>query len=73
MAEGGDFLGRNVNLAARVSAAAEAGQILVSEPMRALLGDDFHFGPPQSRLLKGFERKRRLWEVVWDQPVAAPT
>jgi adenylate cyclase len=37
---GGDFLGVDVNVAARVTAAAKAGQVLVSDALMAKLGGD---------------------------------
>jgi len=37
---GGDFLGVDVNVAARVTAAAKAGQVLVSDALLPMLGDD---------------------------------
>jgi adenylate cyclase len=48
---GGDFLGVDVNVAARVGDAARGGQVLVSDAGReALDGSDFRFG--RKRLLK---------------------
>src|SRR6185437_1367030 len=37
---GGDYLGVDVNVAARVTAAAKAGQVLVSDALLAKLGDE---------------------------------
>jgi class 3 adenylate cyclase len=37
---GGDFLGVDVNVAARVTAAAKAGQVLVSDALLDKLGED---------------------------------
>jgi adenylate cyclase len=50
---GSDYLGVDVNIAARVGESAKAGEVLVSEPAReALDGEGFRFG-----------RKRRLRET----------
>jgi len=50
---GGDYLGVDVNIAARVGECAKGGEVLVSEPARASLDDGgFRFG-----------RKRRLRET----------
>jgi adenylate cyclase len=50
---GGDYLGVDVNIAARVGESAKAGEVLVSEPARASLDEDgLRFG-----------RKRRLRET----------
>ena len=48
---GGDYLGVDVNVAARVAAAAEGGEILVSETAQAKLDGD----GPQLRRRSGFE------------------
>jgi adenylate cyclase len=50
---GGDYLGVDVNIAARVGECAKPGEVLVSDQARAAMGDgDFQFG-----------RKRRLRET----------
>ena len=42
----GDFLGVDVNIAARVGDCAEGGEVLISEPVREELdGRRFKFGP----------------------------
>jgi adenylate cyclase len=49
---GSDYLGVDVNIAARVGECAKAGEVLVSDPARAAMGEDgFRFG-----------RRRRLRE-----------
>jgi adenylate cyclase len=49
---GGDYLGVDVNIAARVGECAKAGEVLVSDPARAAMdGEEFAFG-----------RRRRLRE-----------
>ncbi|MFV8051029.1 adenylate/guanylate cyclase domain-containing protein [Mycobacterium sp. 48b] len=53
LAIGGDYFGNSVNRAARLVAAAEPSQVLVSEPLRELL-DGETFAPPRSLTLKGF-------------------
>lgn len=66
IAEDGDLFGSAVILASRVAAAAEAGQILVPEPVRHLLdGKGFLFSDQGDTLIKGFEDRVRLFEVSW--------
>jgi adenylate cyclase len=53
--QGGDYFGRTVNLAARLAARAQAGQVLVTEPVARSAGSDgvryLELGPLE---LKGF-------------------
>ncbi len=54
---GDDYLGNSVNKAARITAAGEAGQTVVSSAVKALLSDDpeFVFGETHTIHLKGIE------------------
>lgn len=65
--QGTDFFGRHVNLAARVAASAQPGQILVSSLVQGLVSGqhDLRFDGPRSVELKGFERPETVYEVVW--------
>jgi class 3 adenylate cyclase len=69
VAQGGDYFGRTVNLAARIAAHADAGQVLVSQSViQASPPDGVRFvqaGPVQ---LKGFARPVR---AARGQPVRA--
>jgi class 3 adenylate cyclase len=64
--EGADFFGGTVNLASRICAVAEPGQILVSETLRAVAGkiDGTSFEDRGDFALKGFREAQRLYEVV---------
>ena len=72
--EGDDYIGRAVNLAARITAQAEGGQVLVSETVKRLAGplpglqyvDRGLFQP------KGFREKQRLYEVAAVPALAHP-
>ena len=72
-AEGGDLYGEAVNLAARVAAKAEGGEILVADVVRQLTGT---LGGAAYRergrfKLKGFPERVRLFAVDWTPaPVA---
>jgi len=67
VAEDDRYFGRTVYLAARVSAVAEGGEILVSDVTRALVGDlpDVRFADRGEHELKGLSGRHRLWEVEW--------
>src|ERR1700704_306650 len=70
--EGADFFGGTVNLASRICAVAEPGQILVSETLRAVAGklEGSSFIDKGDFALKGFREAQRLYEVV-EAPVSA--
>ena len=63
--EDADLVGNMVNLAARVTAEAAAGQILVTEPVADLAGPQFAFDDCGLRALKGISRPRHLLSVRW--------
>ena len=61
-----DLFGTSVQLAARVCAEAEAGEILVSNVVRELsAGKGFLFNDRGDSVLRGFEDPVRLNEVSW--------
>jgi len=63
---GDDLFGRNVAMAARVAAAADGGQILVSEPVRdsVTAEDQIAFDDGRDVELKGFSGAQRLYAVA---------
>ncbi len=61
-----DYFGREVNMAARVSAAAAGGEVLVSDAVRARLSTPVAFAPASTQHLKGMRGRHRLHPVVWD-------
>jgi class 3 adenylate cyclase len=65
--EGGDFLGRHVNFAARVASKANAGQIVVSTLLRDVVeaSGEFTFEARKAETLRGFKGKQRLNFVRW--------
>ena len=66
MAEEGDLFGTAVNLAARIAAQAQGGEILVSDTVRGLVaGKGFLFADRGETALRGFEDPVRLYEVRW--------
>jgi adenylate cyclase len=60
---GGDYLGQNVALAARVAAQADGGEVLVTGEIAEACADDFEFTPSASVELKGFEGEYALWHA----------
>lgn len=78
LVEGDRLFGSDMNLAARVEAAAEGGQVLVSEVTRLLArqtigreNPSFEFVSLGERELKGFPETVPLFEVGWKLPVDA--
>ena len=66
VAEEQDLYGTSVQLAARVCAEADGGEILVSNVVRELAaGKGFLFNDRGDRALKGFEDPVKLFEVKW--------
>jgi len=66
IAEEDDLFGTAVNLAARISAKADAGKIVASDVVRQLVaGKDFLFSDLGETEMRGFEDPVRLYEVRW--------
>ena len=64
--EDGDLFGATVILASRIAAKADAGEILIPEPVRHLLsGKAFTFSDRGEYAMKGFDDAVRLFEVRW--------
>jgi len=60
----GDLVGRIVNIAARVTSGAEAGEILVTEPVAEHLDDDIKLEDRGLRELRGLARSYHLFAVA---------
>jgi len=65
--EAGDFYGRHVNLAARIGAAAEGGEILVSSLLKELTASsgELAFGPSREVALKGLVGTHHVHPILW--------
>jgi class 3 adenylate cyclase len=61
----GDLVGRVINLASRVTAAAAPGEILVTEPVADHLPPGIRLADRGLRPLKGIAQPRHLLAVVW--------
>jgi class 3 adenylate cyclase len=64
-AEGGDFFGRTVVVAARLASAAAGGEILVSQAVQESLGGAFSFDGPRSLRLKGLAGRHSAFPMAW--------
>lgn len=66
--DGGDFLGRTVILASRITGAAGAGEVLVSSLLKELADGtgEFSFGESRSVELKGLSNQQTLYPVKWE-------
>jgi len=68
IAEEKDLYGTAVNLAARIAARAEGGEVLASDVVRQLVaGKRFLFRDRGAVELRGFEDPVRLYEVRWEE------
>jgi class 3 adenylate cyclase len=64
-AEGGDFFGRTVVVAARLASAARGGEILVSQPVQESLGGAFPLEAERMLSLKGLAGRHSAFPVSW--------
>jgi class 3 adenylate cyclase/pimeloyl-ACP methyl ester carboxylesterase len=68
IAEAEDLFGTAVNMAARIAAQAQGGEILASDVVRQLVaGKRFLFADRGETVLRGFEDPVRLYEVRWEE------
>jgi adenylate cyclase len=63
LGQGGDFYGRPVNLASRITGAARPGSVLASEAAIEAVGDDYHYSYAGERHLKGIDGRVKLFRV----------
>jgi adenylate cyclase len=62
VARGGDYYGRPVNLASRITAIARPGSVLASEAVRRAVGDNgYRWSFARARRLKGIEGEVKLY------------
>jgi class 3 adenylate cyclase len=67
IAEESDLFGSSVNLAARLTALATGGQVLVSNVVKELVaGKPFRFHDRGETTLRGFDEPTRVWELDYD-------
>jgi class 3 adenylate cyclase len=72
--EHGDYIGRTVNMAARIADCARGGEIWVSDIVRNLVGPsrDFQFVERGTHSLQGFTEMQNLCEVVKIEALESP-
>jgi adenylate cyclase len=63
LAQSGDYYGRPVNLASRITAVARPGSVLVDPATREAAGEGFSYSFAGERRLKGFDSRQRLYRV----------
>jgi len=61
--EGDDFIGMSINLASRLCDAAAPGEVLVSDEVRAALGDDYPVVSLGERQLPGIVAPFPVWRL----------
>ena len=61
--EGDDFIGMSINLASRLCDAAAPGEVIVSEEVRAALGDDYPLVSLGERQLPGIVSPFPMWRL----------
>jgi len=67
--EEGAVAGETPNLAARIQAAAEPGELLVAAETRKLIGGAFELEDRGERQLKGFEQATRVFRIIGERHV----
>jgi adenylate cyclase len=64
LAQSGDYYGRSVNLASRITGIARPGSVLVDTPTREATGEeDFTYSFAGERRLKGIDARQKLFRV----------
>jgi adenylate cyclase len=63
MARGGDWFGRPVNLAARITGVARPASVVASSEVREAIGDGYRWSRIGRRRLKGIHGTVELWRV----------
>jgi adenylate cyclase len=63
LSQAGDWYGRPVNLASRITDVARPGSVLVEEEAKEAAGDAFHYSFAGERKLKGIKGAVRLWRA----------
>jgi adenylate cyclase len=61
--QSGDYYGRSVNLASRVTGIARPGSVLVDTPTREAAGEGFAYSFAGERRLKGIDSRTKLFRV----------
>ncbi len=68
LAQAGDYYGRPVNLASRITGIAKPGSVLVERDAKQAAPDAFEYSFAGERRLKGFESRCKLYRVRRGEP-----
>ena len=63
LVQSGDYYGRPVNLASRITGVARPGSVLVDEATKEAAGEGFAYSFAGERRLKGFDSRVKLFRV----------
>jgi adenylate cyclase len=66
--QAGDYYGRPVNLASRLTAIAKPGSVLVDAAAKEAAGDDFDYSRAGEKRLKGFDSRVKLFRARRPEP-----
>jgi adenylate cyclase len=66
--QAGDYYGRPVNLASRLTAIAKPGSVLLDPATKAAAGDDFAYSYAGEKRLKGFDSRTKLFRARRPEP-----
>jgi adenylate cyclase len=69
----GDWYGRPINLASRITAVADPGCVVATRHVRDAVGHGYHWSPAQARTFKGIEGAVQLFRLNRTDPLARPT
>jgi adenylate cyclase len=69
LVQSGDYYGRPVNLASRLTAVARPGSVLVDGNTKEAAPEGFEYSFAGERRLKGFDSKTKLFRVRRGEPV----
>lgn len=71
LARAGDYYGRPVNLASRITGIARPGSVLADAAIKAVAGDSFTYSFAGERRLKGIDSRQKLFRVRAAAPASA--
>jgi len=66
--QAGDYYGRPVNLASRLTAIAKPGSVLLDAAAKAAAGEDFDYSYAGEKRLKGFDSRAKLYRARRPEP-----
>jgi len=61
--QAGDYYGRPVNLASRLTGIAKPGSVLLDEAAKGAAGEGFHYSYAGEKRLKGFDHRAKLYRA----------